>query len=54
MEYIRGLTLKEYVALRGRLSPADVATLGVMLADALADIHGAGLLHRDLKPVGFQ
>lgn len=50
VEYVRGLSLKEYVESRGPLSLTDAATLGAVLADALKDIHRAGLLHRDLKP----
>ncbi|GGQ00545.1 hypothetical protein GCM10010140_33300 [Streptosporangium pseudovulgare] len=50
VEYVRGLSLKEFVELRGPLAPADAATLGVLLAAALKDVHRAGLLHRDLKP----
>lgn len=49
-EYIRGLTLSQYLAEHGPLSPELAAALGVALADALASIHQAGVLHRDLKP----
>ncbi|MEU7746724.1 serine/threonine-protein kinase [Nonomuraea sp. NPDC049158] len=50
VEFIRGLTLKEFVESRGPLEDTDAAALGVTLAGALKDIHTAGLLHRDLKP----
>ncbi|WP_156370675.1 serine/threonine-protein kinase [Nocardia arizonensis] len=50
IEYIRGLTLKEVVETRGCLSAEHAATLGLLLAKALADIHAADLLHRDLTP----
>lgn len=50
VEFVRGLTLKEFVESRGPLSDADAAALGVVLTGALKDIHAAGLLHRDLKP----
>jgi eukaryotic-like serine/threonine-protein kinase len=49
-EYVQGLTLSEYVQERGPLTITMAAALGVMLAEGLADIHAAGLLHRDLKP----
>src|SRR5258707_865904 len=49
-EYVRGLTLKEYVEHKGPLPLPAVAALGVLLAEALAAIHDAHLLHRDLKP----
>lgn len=49
-EYIRGLTLTQYVAEHGSLSAELTAALGVALADALLSIHQAGVLHRDLKP----
>ncbi|MFD0902087.1 serine/threonine-protein kinase [Actinomadura sediminis] len=50
MEFVRGLTLKEFVSERGPLGVEQAAALGVLLADALRDVHEAGLLHRDLKP----
>lgn len=50
MEFVRGLTLKEFVSERGPLKDEHAAVLGVVLADALRDVHAAGLLHRDLKP----
>ena len=49
-EYIRGLTLTQYVAEHGTLPASLAAALGVALADALTSIHQAGVLHRDLKP----
>jgi serine/threonine protein kinase len=49
-EYIRGLTLSQYVNEHGTLPTALVAALGIALADALSSIHQAGVLHRDLKP----
>jgi eukaryotic-like serine/threonine-protein kinase len=50
VEYIPGLTLRQYVDARGALSQPHAAMVGAMLADGLARIHQAGLLHRDLKP----
>ena len=35
---------------RGRLPVAEVLSLGVQLADALAHLHRHGLVHRDVKP----
>ncbi|MBA9002702.1 serine/threonine-protein kinase [Thermomonospora cellulosilytica] len=50
MEYVRGLTLREYVNGHGPLPAHLGAALGDLLAEALRAIHAAGLLHRDLKP----
>lgn len=49
-EYVRGLTLAEYAADHGTLPGDLAAALGIALAEALATIHEAGVLHRDLKP----
>jgi outer membrane protein assembly factor BamB len=48
--YLPGVTLREAVATYGALPPASVRTLAAGLAEALVDIHRAGLVHRDLKP----
>lgn len=53
VEYIRGLTLEKYVQDRGPLTTALAAALGIVLADALAAIHQAGVWHRDLKPANI-
>jgi len=49
-EYIRGLTLTQYVGEHSTLPSVLSAALGIALSDALATIHQAGVLHRDLKP----
>jgi hypothetical protein len=49
MELIDGSTLEALLALQGPMSAREAAGIGVELAHALAAVHGAGLLHRDLK-----
>lgn len=50
MEFIRGHTLRDLLAERGRLSPAEaVAVLEPILA-GLTAAHRTGLVHRDIKP----
>ncbi|MFI0484068.1 PQQ-binding-like beta-propeller repeat protein [Actinomadura sp. 9N215] len=48
--YLPGLTLREAVGTYGALAAPSARVLAVGLAEALADIHRAGLAHRDLKP----
>ncbi|WP_307804892.1 serine/threonine-protein kinase [Streptomyces sp. VRA16 Mangrove soil] len=48
--FIPGDTLAAQVKRDGALSTADVRRLGAGLAEALCDIHRAGVVHRDLKP----
>jgi serine/threonine protein kinase len=48
MELVAGETLRERLH-RGPFPESRVAELGVQLADALAEIHGAGLAHRDIS-----
>jgi outer membrane protein assembly factor BamB len=47
--YLPGVSLREAVAIEA-LPPASVRTLAAGLIEALADIHRAGLAHRDVKP----
>ncbi|GGX56168.1 bifunctional serine/threonine-protein kinase/ABC transporter substrate-binding protein [Streptomyces fructofermentans] len=48
--YVPGPSLGEAVDAFGPLSLASVRVLGVRLAEALEAVHGAGLVHRDVKP----
>jgi len=49
-EYIRGKTLREFIA-GELLSPPEIAAMVMHeIAGALAHAHEAGVLHRDLKP----
>ena len=50
MEYIAGQTLAEMIRDTGPMSPREVIGIGLDLCRALAALHGAGLLHRDIKP----
>ncbi len=45
-----GGNLAELVGARGRLAPGEVATICTPLAQALAALHAAGVIHGDLSP----
>ncbi|MFD2686387.1 bifunctional serine/threonine-protein kinase/ABC transporter substrate-binding protein [Streptomyces phyllanthi] len=49
-EFVPGPSLGEAVAAHGPLPAASLRVLGTRLAEALRDIHAAGLVHRDVKP----
>ncbi|WP_370414358.1 bifunctional serine/threonine-protein kinase/ABC transporter substrate-binding protein [Streptomyces fradiae] len=49
-EYVPGPSLAEAVGLHGALPEPTVRALGARLAAALDGMHGAGLVHRDVKP----
>lgn len=44
------LTLAELLKQRGRLPVLECARIGAGVAEALAFLHGEGLVHRDIKP----
>jgi serine/threonine-protein kinase len=48
-ERIRGRTLAEHVDASGPVGPAECAQIGADVCCALAAVHEAGLLHRDIK-----
>jgi serine/threonine protein kinase len=50
VEYVDGPSLAETVEERGPLTQANVHAVAVGVASALSAIHGAGVIHRDLKP----
>jgi len=49
MELVEGESLRSRLA-RGPLPPREVASLGALIAEALAAAHEHGIVHRDLKP----
>jgi len=49
MEYLRGTTLRAYLAARGRLSPDEALAILEPVCAALSAAHEAGIVHRDVK-----
>jgi serine/threonine-protein kinase len=49
MEYVRGRTLEQLLAANGPFGDREAALIGQDLCRALAAVHQAGLVHRDLK-----
>lgn len=48
-DFVRGRTLTHLVRAEGPLSARDTLAIGSALCQALAAVHHAGLLHRDIK-----
>ena len=50
MEYIDGITLKEFLERKGALSWNEALYFAVQILRALQHAHGKGVVHRDIKP----
>ena len=50
MEYVQGETLRELLTRRGALPPAEALPILAGVAAGLDAIHGARIVHRDVKP----
>jgi serine/threonine-protein kinase len=50
MDFVAGGSLRERLRAAGTLAPAEAARLTGQVAAALAEAHGLGVVHRDVKP----
>jgi serine/threonine-protein kinase len=53
MELVRGENLKQALARRGALPPAEAYEVAIQAAEGLTAIHAAGIVHRDLKTLNL-
>ena len=49
MEFLEGQTLKQWLDSQGALNSREATLIGIELCRALAAVHAAGLVHRDVK-----
>ncbi len=50
MEYIEGITLKEYIERYGNLEWGDAVNFAIQILRGLQHAHDKGIVHRDVKP----
>lgn len=50
MEYFNGISLKNYVENKGKLTEGQAVHIACQLLPALSVIHNGGVLHRDISP----
>lgn len=50
MEYLDGISLKQYVRRKGKLGFGNTLTILKPVILSLAEVHAAGLIHRDVSP----
>lgn len=50
MEYIEGITLKEYIENQGSLRWKDAVHFAMQILKGLQHAHDKGIVHRDVKP----
>lgn len=50
MELIEGITLKDYVSKKGKLSVKEATSIAIQVSMGLEAAHSHGIVHRDVKP----
>ena len=50
MELVEGITLKEYIKMKGRLSVREATSIALQISAGLEAAHNNGIIHRDIKP----
>jgi len=50
MEYVDGMTLKDYIRKKGRLSSEEAVKIASQICSALQHAHENNIVHRDIKP----
>ncbi|HHY23833.1 MAG TPA: Stk1 family PASTA domain-containing Ser/Thr kinase [Clostridiaceae bacterium] len=50
MEYIDGITLKEYIVRNGPLDWKDAVRIAIQICSAIEHAHSKQIIHRDIKP----
>lgn len=50
MELVEGITLKEYIKRKGRLSHKEIISIAIQMCNGIGAAHAAKIIHRDIKP----
>ncbi len=50
MELVDGITLKEYIDKKGRLSAKEVISIAIQMCNGIEAAHERQIVHRDIKP----
>ncbi|HOJ11256.1 MAG TPA: Stk1 family PASTA domain-containing Ser/Thr kinase [Clostridiales bacterium] len=50
MEYVEGLTLKEYIADKGSIEWKEAVKIAIQICSAIEHAHSKQIIHRDIKP----
>lgn len=50
MELVEGITLKEYIDRKDRLSPKEVISIAIQMCNGIEAAHERQIVHRDIKP----
>ncbi len=50
MELVEGITLKNYIAKKGKLSVKEATSIAIQVSLGLEAAHNVGIIHRDVKP----
>ena len=53
MEYVEGVTLKDFIDRKGKLSDEEIQSIFVQMVEAVGYVHKQNLVHRDNKPSNF-
>ena len=50
MELVEGITLKDYISKKGKLSVKEATSIAIQVSMGLEAAHSHGIIHRDVKP----